>query len=98
RGTVTWLLPSLPSSKPGQQPAFRPANEPLSAIPDLPAREDFKNLPDSFRAFRFSTVWGLLKTAAAIGMSFVSPIVAGGIYIAVALMWLIPGRRLLRVV
>ena len=40
----------------------------------------------------------LLLYPTAIGMSFVSPIVAGGIYIAVALMWFIPDRRLVRVV
>jgi len=58
--------------------------------------------PDSSLAQALGSDWkgkvSLLLYATAIGMSFVSPIVAGGIYIAVALMWFIPDRRLVRVV
>jgi len=39
-----------------------------------------------------------LLYALGIGISFVRPWIAGCIYVAVALMWLIPDRRLLRVV
>jgi len=38
-----------------------------------------------------------LLYALAIGLSFVGPWIAGGIYLAVALIWLIPDRRLARV-
>ena len=58
--------------------------------------------PDSRLARALGSDWkGKLSPvlyATAIGTSFVSPIVAGGIYIAVALMWFIPDRRLVRVV
>jgi len=58
--------------------------------------------PDSRLAQALGSDWkgklSPLLYATAIGVSFVSPIVAGGIYIAVALMWFIPDRRLVRVV
>ena len=39
-----------------------------------------------------------LLYAIAVGVSFVRPWIAGCIYVAVALVWLIPDRRLMRVV
>ncbi len=35
---------------------------------------------------------------AAIGLAFVNPLIAGAIYVAVALMWLVPDRRIERTV
>jgi uncharacterized membrane protein len=56
--------------------------------------------PDSHLARALGADWkGKLSAilyAIAIGLSFVSPIFAGCIYLGVALMWLIPDRRLAR--
>ncbi len=60
------------------------------------------NGPDSGLAQALGRDWkgrlSPLLYAAAIAVSFVNPMIAGGIYLAVALMWLIPDRRLVRVV
>jgi uncharacterized membrane protein len=56
--------------------------------------------PDSHLARALGADWkGKLSPilyASGIGLSFINPILAGCIYIAVALMWLIPDRRLAR--
>jgi uncharacterized membrane protein len=58
--------------------------------------------PDSGLAQALGRDWkgklSPLLYATAIAVSFVNPMIAGGIYLAVALMWLIPDRRLVQVV
>ena len=58
--------------------------------------------PDSLLARAIGTDWkgkdSLLLYLAGIGASFWLPWVAGAIYVAVALMWLVPDRRIERVV
>jgi uncharacterized membrane protein len=60
------------------------------------------NGPDSGLAQALGRDWkgklSPLLYATAIAVSFVNPMIAGGIYLAVALMWLIPDRRLVQVV